>query len=90
MANQSDKNKWTEGFSPETNVFLVSEKRRREDDLDPVSSSFGWQKRVVILLWISIALLLLLGGLLLYAGYHGVFGSSPDLTTPFPPGPPVS
>jgi hypothetical protein len=46
-----------------------------------------WQKRVVILLWASFALALVLGGILLYAKYQGLF-AGPGQSPPFPPGPP--
>ena len=79
--SQPNKNELVEGVS--------SEKPGTESALDPVERQASWQKHVMVLLWISIAVLIVLVGILLYAKYHGLFESSSDQAAPFPPGPPA-
>ena len=70
----------------EKELAVSSEKPGVESVLDPVERQASWQKHVMVLLWISIALLMVFVGILLYAKYHGLFESPSDKVAPFPSG----
>ena len=70
----------------EKELAVSSEKAGLESVLDPVEREASWQKHVMVLLWISIALLMVFVGILLYAKYHGLFESPSDKVAPFPAG----
>ena len=70
----------------EKELAVSSEKPGAESVLDPVERQASWQKHVMVLLWISIALLMVFVGILLYAKYHGLFESPSDQVAPFPSG----
>ena len=70
----------------EKELAVSSEKAGLESVLDPVERQASWQKHVMVLLWISIALLMVFIGILLYAKYHGLFESPSDKVAPFPSG----
>ena len=46
-----------------------------------------WQKHVVVALWICVALLIAITGMLLYGKAHGLFESFPADTRSLPPWP---
>ena len=71
---------------PKKELVVSSEKAATESVLDPVERQASWQKHVMVLLWISIAVLIVFVGILLYAKYHGVFESPSDQVAPFPSG----
>ena len=49
------------------------------------------QRRVMMVLWVSIVVVIVFVGILLYAKYHGLLKSpNQNQNTPFPPGPPIS
>jgi hypothetical protein len=78
MEDQSQPNK--------KELVVSSEKPGTESVLDSVERQASWQKHVMVLLWISIAVLIVFGGILLYAKYHGLFESPSDQVAPFPSG----
>jgi hypothetical protein len=49
---------------------------------DPESK---WQKHIVVLLWVALALLLVLGTALIHAKGQGWFQPTPEHATPLPP-----
>jgi hypothetical protein len=51
---------------------------------DPSESEAKWQKHVVVLLWVALALVFVLGLVLMYAKGHGLFESVPGHGTPLP------
>jgi len=78
MEDQSQPNK--------KELAVSSERPGTESVLDPIERQASWQKHVMFLLWISIAVLIVFVGILLYAKYHGVFESPSDQVAPFPAG----
>jgi hypothetical protein len=81
--NLSNKNELAEGASPESNVLSAPEVPRGEHAPDPAEHEARRQKQVMVLLWASVVILIVLGGILVYAKYHGLFESS-DQNAPVP------
>jgi hypothetical protein len=73
---------------PGNTILLLAAPHPDEADLSENQNKLT--RWAVVLLWTSILVLFLAGGILLYAEYQGAFKPSVDKTTPFPPGPPNS
>lgn len=86
--NQSNENGRAEGARPANHAFPAPAESSGEHGLDPTARQLKLERREIALLWITIVLVFVLSGALLYVKYHGQFESSSRQTTPFPAGPP--
>ena len=91
MKSQSllDKRGWGERPGnkpyPGWNAFVPKKLRPRRYADGSDANDAKWQRHIVVLLWLAIALLIALGSALMYAKGHGFFDSVPHRRTPLPP-----
>ena len=66
---------------------MIDRPREREPGGDMPDRQANWQRHVMVVLWISILLLIVVSGALVYAKYYGIFASSPNQTPSVAPWP---
>jgi hypothetical protein len=72
--------------APKRSVFRNSgNQARRGYARKAGESEVKWQNHIVVALWISIALLIMLAGVLMYGETHGFFDRFTDHTAPLQP-----
>jgi hypothetical protein len=58
-----------------------------QNHIDRRDSEDEWQEHIIAVLWVVVAIVIILGGVLAYGVSHGLVGSPPDHTISVPPWP---